>query len=58
MDDIRYKRESIKKKYPHSDTWSDKVDAMSDPQVLAVYSRLTKHAQVQVKRYKDLRKGN
>lgn len=32
-------RESIKKVYPNSHTWAEKVDRMSDSQVVAIYLR-------------------
>lgn len=35
-----HKRNAIKQQYPASKTWAEKVDAMPDSQVLAVYSRL------------------
>lgn len=39
MDDISRKREALFAVYP-SKKWSDKVKAMSDSQVIAVYLRL------------------
>lgn len=32
-------REELKKAYPKSDRWADKVDKMSQSQVIAIYNR-------------------
>lgn len=33
-------REELKKAYPKSDSWQEKVKKMSDAQVIAIYNRL------------------
>lgn len=38
--DVERKREELKKVYPKSDAWADKVNKMSPKQVAAIYSRL------------------
>lgn len=53
---INEKRDAIKKAYPKSTAWHAKVDAMSEAQVMAVYSRLSASANKTQKRYKDLGK--
>jgi hypothetical protein len=40
MGDVSREREELKKAYPKSLTWGDKVKRMSDSQVIAIYSRL------------------
>lgn len=34
------KREELKKAYPNSDSWKEKVEKMSEGQVTAIYIRL------------------
>jgi hypothetical protein len=40
------KREQIKKAYPHSKTWSAKVDKMSDSQATAIFLSMQKKRQI------------
>lgn len=40
------KRELIKKAYPHSKTWSSKVDKMPEGQVVAIFFRLKKERKI------------
>ena len=42
MDDLQFKREKIKQAYDHSPKWVERVNKMSDQQVIAVYFRLNK----------------
>lgn len=48
MDQV-YVRETLKKMYPNK-KWSDKVDGMSDSQVIAVYVRLTEQNAIKEKK--------
>jgi hypothetical protein len=40
MGDVSKEREELKKAYPKSRIWAEKVNKMSEAQVIAVYSRL------------------
>jgi len=40
MSGISQQRELLKKAYPHSKTWSSKVNKMPEDQVTAIYLRL------------------
>lgn len=46
MGNIEQDREVIKKAYPNSDSWAEKVDKMSPAQVSAVYIRLKKEGKL------------
>jgi hypothetical protein len=40
------KRELIKQAYPHSKTWSSKVDKMPEGQVTAIFFKLKKERKI------------
>lgn len=44
-DDIQFKRNEIKKAYS-SESWSYKVDRMSDQQVIAIYFRFKNQGKI------------
>lgn len=44
--DIEVKRTRIKEAYSNSQKWSDRVNKMSDAQVLAVYARLVRESRI------------
>lgn len=46
MEDIEQKREDVKSVYPNSDSWHEKVDAMSPEQVVAVYLRFQREGKL------------
>lgn len=46
MGDIFRKRELVKKAYPHSKTWKNKVEKMPDSQIVAVFLRLRRQGKI------------
>lgn len=46
MSDIFIKQQALIEVYPHSNTWRDKVFAMSDSQVVAIYLRLKREGKI------------
>lgn len=44
------KREELKKAYPHSKAWAERVNKMPENQVVAVYLRLKSKGKVAMKR--------
>lgn len=46
MSGISEKKELIKRAYPHSKTWSSKVDKMPEGQVTAIFFRLKREGKI------------
>lgn len=46
VDDIEVKRTRIRAAYPDSQSWQDRVDKMSRPQVLAIYARFVRERKI------------
>lgn len=46
MDDISFKREQIKKAYPTSKAWVNKVRKMPEAQVIAIFLKLKKENKI------------
>uniref|UniRef100_A0AAU7GZV5 Helix-turn-helix DNA binding domain protein n=1 Tax=Streptomyces phage Scarif TaxID=3158858 RepID=A0AAU7GZV5_9CAUD len=46
MSGISQQRELIKQAYPHSKTWSSKVDKMPEGQVQAIFLRMRREGKV------------
>ena len=45
-DNVRHKREAIRKVYPQSKTWNEKVGKMSKNQVIAIFMRFSREGKI------------